>query len=124
VRYLLIMSSEKTDGCGRDRKRKRQSPKGRGAIFLCNPNLFLSPSVLRQNGADVSLSLLPCVGSAAPLGLPPTVLKIFLSPSALSLPLPPILSLSSSSHAHTKHDVHTRSLCLSLCYSSLPLFAL
>lgn len=38
-----IMSSEKTEGCGRKRKRKRQSPKGRGAIFLCNPNLLSVP---------------------------------------------------------------------------------
>lgn len=70
------------------------------------------PSVLRQNGADDCLSLLPCVGRTPSRVLPPTILKIFLLPSAPSLPLSPV-SLFHPPHTHSQNTSHT--LSLSLC---------
>lgn len=89
----------------RDRGRRKEEP-----FSFAIQNCCLCPSVLRQNGADDWLSLLPCVGSAAPLGLPPAscLLQYCRYFSRLQLPLSPVLSLSSPSHAHTKHI--TRSL--------------
>lgn len=102
------MSSEKTEGCGRERKRETEAEGKRSHFPFAIQNCCLCPSVLRQNGADNCLSLLPCVGSAAPLRHPPA--SCLLQNSRLQLPLSPALSLSSPSHAHTKHITHSLTL--------------
>lgn len=118
--YINIKQSGTFCHCIRENGRKRMTEEerepeagARDAIFFYNPKLLiclrLYLSVLRQNGADHCLSVLPCVGSTAFLGFPLcflslTVLKISHSPSHLLLPLP--LSCIPPTHARTYTHSH------------------
>lgn len=84
----------------RERKRKRQRPKERGAIFLCNPKLLSVP----QCAASKWSGCLPvpatlcwqCSTARTPSHSTEDISLVFSSLAAS-------FSFSSPSHAHTKH---------------------
>ncbi len=108
MKYLLACNPRKQRdveerGRERDRGRRKEEP-----FSFCNPKLLsvLQCAASKWSGwlpAPVALCWQRSTARTPSRVLPPTVLKIFLSPSAPSLPLSPVLSLSSPSHALTKH---------------------
>lgn len=96
----------------REEERETEAKGKRSHFPFAIQNCCVCPSVLRQNGADDCLSLLPCVGSAAPLRLPPvSCLLQYWRYFSRCLFLP--FSLFHPPHTHSQNTSHT--LSLSLC---------